>query len=304
MKSNYRFGFVSLIGRTNVGKSTLLNSLIGSPLSIVSKKPQTTRKNFRGILTTEKYQAVFVDTPGIHLPKSLLQKKMVTQAYNSPFECDLALFLIETAKLIKDKNGYLKPSLDPLDEKIIQKLIPDKCLLLINKIDLASEEQILKSIEFYSKKFPAKEIIPLSALKNKGIDKLKKLIGDYLPVEQAHYSKNLLTDSNLSEMSAEFVREQAFRILMQELPHGMAVLTEKLQQSNRLLQVYVCIYIDKLRHKKMIIGNNGEMLKKIGTRARIKLEKFINKKVFLSIYVKQVKNWQNKDSFLKQLNLM
>ena len=293
---NYRFGFLHLIGRANVGKSTLLNCLIGKPLSIISNKPQTTRKNIRGILTTADYQAVFIDSPGVLNVKNELQKRMLTQAF-APLASDLTLYLVEP---IHEKATTPLP----LDEQIIKKLNPEKTLLLLNKVDKSTPEQILRSLQLWHQWLPAKEIIPLSALKNKGTAKLLKLIGNYLPLEQAHYPKNSFSDANLSDLAAEFVREQAFRILRQELPYGLATETEKISQDEKLMKINVCIYISNAKHKKMVIGSKGEMLKKIGTRARIKIEKFVHKKVFLSLYIKQLTDWQNKASFLNQINIV
>ena len=271
--TNYRFGFLNLIGRANVGKSTLLNCLIGKPLSAVSTKAQTTRKNFRGIMTTKDYQAIFIDTPGMHRPKTKLQKKMLNQIYFSLEEVDLILYVVEAQKKSVEPH--------PLDTQIMQKIPPEKCILILNKTDLLKDAEILAAIRFWSNILAAKEIIPLSALKNRNISKLKSLIGKYLPQEKAHFPKDLLTDSSLSEIVAEFVREQAFRVLGQELPYGLTTVTEKIQTQEKIVKIFVCIYIDKNSHKKIVIGKGGEMLKKIGTRARVKLEKFMKKNLFV-----------------------
>lgn len=296
LKKDYRFGFVSLVGRANVGKSTLLNKLVGSSVSIISNKPQTTRKTVRGILSTPQFQAVFVDTAGIHSPKNELQKRMVQSAYNEFQGVDLVLFLVETL-LPNSKEA------DVLDLQIAKKLKPHKTILVINKMDLASEEQLAKTISYWSAIFSAKDFMPLSALKGYKLSRLKDLISSYLPEQPPHYPMDWITDSNFSEIASEFVREQAFRILMQELPYEISCETEKLNDSEKLIKVSVCIYCSKKRHKKMLIGTEGKMLKEIGTRARIKLEYFAKKKVFLSLYVKQVENWQNKVSFLDQIGL-
>ena len=264
-----------------MGKSTLLNCLIGKPLSAVSTKAQTTRKNFRGIMTTKDYQAIFIDTPGMHQPKTKLQKRMLNQIYFSLEEVDLILYLVEAPKK--------KSELHPLDKQIMQKIPPEKCILILNKIDQLKDGEILAAIRFWSEILAAKEIIPLSALKNKNISKLKSLIGKYLPKEKAHYPHDLLTDSSLSEIVAEFVREQAFRVLGQELPYSLTTVTEKIQKQEKLVKIFVCIYIAKESHKKMIIGKGGTMLKRIGTRARVKLEKFIEKKVFFKSLACQTK---------------
>ncbi len=288
----HRFGVLSLIGRANVGKSTLLNCLIGKPLSAVSTKAQTTRKNFRGIMTTKDYQAIFIDTPGVHQPKNKLQKRMLNQIYFSLEEVDLILYLVEAPK----KNLELHP----LDSKIMQAIPAEKCILILNKIDLLKDAEILSAIRFWSNTLAAKEIVPLSALKNRNLSKLKSIIGNYLPQEKAHFPKDLLTDSSLPEIFAEFVREQAFRVLGQELPYSLTTVTEKIQKQEELIKIFVCIYIAKNSHKKIVIGKGGEMLKKIGTRARVKLEKFTEKKVFLDLHVKQLQDWQNKESFLDE----
>ena len=294
--SKHRFGFVSLIGRANVGKSTLLNKLVGKSISISSNKPQTTRQNIRGILSAPDYQAVFVDTAGICNPKNELQKRMLRQAYNEFYGVDLVLYLVESRPPQNLADNLL-------DQQIVQKLNPSNTILVINKMDLAREKQLLDSIDYWSKIFLAKEIIPISALKGYKLTRLKELIASYLPEQPPHYPTNWITDSNFSQIAAEFVREQAFRILMQEIPYELVTETEKIEYTNKLIKVFVCIYFAKKKHKKILIGRQGAMLKKIGTRARIKLEYFSKKKIFLSLYVKQAENWQNKPAFLNQVGI-
>lgn len=296
ISKEYRFGFVALVGRANVGKSTLLNQLVGTSVSIISNKPQTTRKTIRGILSDNNFQAVFVDTAGIHHPKNELQKRMVKGAYHEFQSVDLILFLIET--LLPKSN---QP--EPLDLEIAKKLEPKKTILVINKMDLASEQKLFETMDYWSKIFPAKDFIPISAFKGYKLSRLKNIIASQLPKQPPHYPTDWVTDSNLSEIAAEFVREQAFRILMQELPYGLSCEAEKFTLDKTMYRVSICIYCSRKGHKKMIIGKGGEMLKKIGTRARIKLEHFTKKKVALSLYVKQVENWQNKPSFLNQLGI-
>lgn len=292
----HRFGFVALVGRANVGKSTLLNKLVGANVSIISKKPQTTRITIRGILSEAAFQAVFVDTAGIHHPKSELQKRMVHGAYSQVQAVDLVLFLLET--LLPKTN---QP--DPLDLEIAKKLNPKNTILVINKMDLASEERLFQTIDYWRNIFLAKDFIPISALKGHKISRLKNIIVSSLPEQPPHYPTDWITESNFSQIAAEFVREQAFRILMQELPYGLSCVTEKVITSANLIKISVCLYCSRKGHKKMLIGAGGEMLKKIGTRARIKLEHFSKKKIFLSLYVKQVENWQNKPSFLSEMGL-
>ena len=292
----HRFGFVALAGRANVGKSTLLNKLIGANVSIISKKPQTTRRIIRGILSEATFQAVFVDTAGIHYPKNELQKRMLQGAYSEFQAVDLVLFLVET---LLPKTG--QP--DPLDLEIAKKLTPNNTILVINKMDLANDQKLFQTIEYWSNIFPAKDFISTSALKGYKISRLKSIIVNHLPEQPPHYPMDWITDSNFSQIAAEFVREQAFRILMQELPYELSCETEKLTTSANLIKISVCLHCSRKRHKKILIGAGGEMLKKIGTRARIKLEHFSKKKVFLSLYVKQVENWQNKPSFLSEMGL-
>lgn len=289
----FKSGFVTIIGRPNVGKSTLLNHIMGEKLSIVSNKPQTTRNNIQTILTKEDFQIVFVDTPGIHKPRHKLGEYMVKIAEESIKEVDEVLFLTTPEVEIGKGDRYILDQLKNYGKTIF---------LVLNKIDENSEERVAKTIKNYSEYFDFTEVIPISAIKGRNTDKLLKLMVDYLPEGPKYYPEDMVTDVQERFIISEIIREKALRLLSQEIPHGIAVdiITMKKDEKN-IYNIEATLLCEKESHKGIIIGKGGEMLKTISTYARIDMEKFLGQKVFLKLWVKVKKEWRDNPSLLREL---
>ncbi len=288
----FRSGFVSLIGRPNVGKSTLMNCLIGEKIAIISNKPQTTRNKIQSILTTDKFQVIFIDTPGIHTPKSKLGNFMVKSAETSLNEVDIVLYLIEPFEKIKDS-----------DLKIIERLqkVKSTTFLIINKIDTVQKEEILKVIDAYRSKYNFNEIIPISAMKNINTEELLKNIEKYLPEGPRYFPEDMITDQPEKQIAAEIIREKALFLLQEEIPHGIAVeITGMKNRKNKnMIDVDATIYCERDSHKGIIIGKQGSMLKQIGSKARYDIERLLGAPINLQIWVKVKKDWRDSDFLLK-----
>jgi GTP-binding protein Era len=288
----FRSGFVSLIGRPNVGKSTLMNCLIGEKIAITSNKPQTTRNKIRSILTTDNFQVIFIDTPGIHTPKSKLGSFMVKSAETSLNEIDIILYLIEPFEKIKDS-----------DLKIIEKLqkVKSNIFLIINKIDTVPKEDILKVIDSYRSKYNFNEIIPISAIKNINTEELLKNIEKYLPEGPRYFPKDMITDQPERQIVSEIIREKALFLLQEEIPHGIAVEITgmKNRKDKEIVDVDATIYCERDSHKGIIIGKQGSMLKRIGSKARYDIERLLGSPINLQIWVKVKKDWRDSDFLLK-----
>ncbi len=288
----FRSGFVSLIGRPNVGKSTLMNCLIGEKIAITSNKPQTTRNKIRSILTTDNFQVIFIDTPGIHTPKSKLGNFMVKSAETSLNEIDIILYLIEPFEKIKDS-----------DLKIIEKLqkVKSNIFLIINKIDTVPKEDILKVIDSYRSKYNFNEIIPISAIKNINTEELLKNIEKYLPEGPRYFPRDMITDQPERQIVSEIIREKALFLLQEEIPHGIAVEITgmKNRKDKEIVDVDATIYCERDSHKGIIIGKQGAMLKRIGSKARYDIERLLGTPINLQIWVKVKKDWRDSDFLLK-----
>lgn len=289
----FKSGFVTVIGRPNVGKSTLLNNIMGEKLSIVSSRPQTTRNNIQTILTKENFQMVFVDTPGIHKPRHKLGEYMVKMAKDTFKEVDEILFL--TTPEVEIGKG---------DQLILEELknLEIPVFLIVNKIDENSDDRIAQTIKNYSEYFNFTEVIPISAVKGKNVDTLLKIMEDYLPEGPKYYPDDMITDQQERFIVAETIREKALRLLSQEVPHGIAieVITMKKDEKD-IYNIEATILCEKDSHKGIIIGKGGEMLKKISTYARQDLEKSLGTKVYLKLWVKVKKEWRDNSSILKEL---
>ena len=288
----FRSGFVSLIGRPNVGKSTLMNCLVGEKIAIISNKPQTTRNKIQSILTTDKFQIIFIDTPGIHTPKSKLGNYMVKSAETTLNEVDIVLYLIEPYKKIKES-----------DLKILERLqnIKSNVFLIINKIDTIEKEEILRVINAYSTKYSFKEIIPISAIKGVNTDDLLKNIEKYLPEGPKYFPEDMITDQPERQLAAEIIREKALYLLQEEIPHGIAVEITgmKKRENKEIIDIDATLYCEKNSHKGIIIGKQGSMLKKIGSKARYDIEKLLGSSINLQIWIKVKKDWRDSDFLLK-----
>ncbi|MDZ5252960.1 GTPase Era [Clostridium sp. LIBA-8841] len=289
----FKSGFITIVGRPNVGKSTLTNLLMGEKLSIVSNKPQTTRNNIQTILTGDDYQMVFVDTPGIHKPKHKLGEYMVNSATDSIKDVDLVLFLSNPC----DEVGRG-------DKFIIEQLKNQKApvIFVLNKVDESSPEKVAKTLELFSKEYDFAEMIPISAMKGKNTDKLLELMVKYLPEGPKYYPDDMITDVQERFVVAEIVREKALKNLSQEVPHGIAVdVIQMKQDTSGKYNIEVDLICEKASHKGIIIGKNGQTLKKIGSTARFELERFLREKVNIKIWVKVRKEWRDNTSLLKEL---
>ncbi|MGL5634591.1 MAG: GTPase Era [Sarcina sp.] len=289
----FKSGYVTIVGRPNVGKSTLLNLLMGEKLSIVSNKPQTTRNNIQTILTGDDYQMVFVDTPGIHKPKHKLGEYMVNSATSSIKEVDLVLFLTTP-------DGELGRG----DKFIIEQLKAQKApvIFVLNKIDQVKPEKVAKTLMEYSKEFDFAEIIPISAFKAKNTDKLVELMVSYMPEGPKYYPDDMITEIPEKFVVSEIVREKALRCLSEEVPHGIAVdVIQMKQDKSGKYNIEVDLICEKDSHKGIIIGKDGQTLKKIGSAARFELEKFLREKVNIKVWVKVRKEWRDNNALLKEL---
>jgi len=290
MSDQYRSGFVTLIGRPNVGKSTLMNSLIGQKIAITSKKPQTTRNRIQTVYTSEEGQIVFVDTPGIHKAKNKLGSYMVNVAQSTLKEVDVVLFLVEPGSFIGAGEKHIMEQLSKVNTPVI---------LVINKIDTVKKEDLLLFIDVYRKEMDFDEIVPVSALKKENTEELIKCIMKYLPYGPAFYDEDTVTDQPQRQIVAEMIREKALRSLDEEIPHGIAVTIEKMKQRRDIVDIEATIICEKESHKGIIIGKQGSMLKKIGTNARKDIENMLECRVNLKLWVKVKKDWRDSDFLLK-----
>ena len=293
----FKSGFVSVIGRTNVGKSTFINSLIGEKIAATANKPQTTRTAIKGIINRENSQIIFIDTPGIHKPKSKLSETMLETAFGTITEVDLLIFIIEATSEEIGKGDRI------ILEKI--KESKKKTILIINKIDLVKRETLLKLIDLYSKEYNFEAVFPIIANKNKNSEEIIKEIEKHLKVGPAYYNIEEYTDQTSRQLAEEVIREKALRFLNDEVPHGIYVEIEKMkfrktQDKKQICDIEATIYCLRDSHKGIIIGKNGEMLKRIGTAARYDLEKILDSKINLKTWVKVNKDWQEDEKLLKR----
>lgn len=292
MAKKFKSGFVTLIGRPNVGKSTLMNMLIGEKISIISSKPQTTRNKIQTILTTDNAQVVFIDTPGLHTAKSKLGEYMVKSAETTMNDVDLVLYLIEPFEKIKDSD---KAILDRL------KNVTTPVFLVINKIDTINKEELFKVISSYKEVYDFKEIIPISALKQQNKEDLLKHIEKYLPEGPKYFPEDMITDQPEKQIVSEIISEKALYLLQEEIPHGIAVevTSMKKRKEKDIYDIDATIYCERDSHKGIIIGKQGSMLKKIGTNARKDIQRFLGASINLQLWIKVKKGWRDNDFLLK-----
>ncbi|MBE6141046.1 MAG: GTPase Era [Firmicutes bacterium] len=288
-------GFVSIIGRPNVGKSTLLNTLINKKVAIVSDKSGTTRNIIQGIYNDEEYQIIFVDTPGIHKPIGKFGKVLNKQAYALTKDVDLILFVVDIVSGIGKGDEYILKTLEDVDIPVV---------LVMNKIDHLSEAKVFEAIKKYKNIFPFAQIVPISALKNDNLNNLLKVIKLYMKDEVLYFDKDMYTTNSLNFMVSEIVREKLLALTEDEVPHSITCYTLKYEEKKEIINILVDIIVDRDSLKKIIIGKNGSRLKQVGTLARIDIEKLVNKKVYLEIYVKTIKNWKEKEKYLKELGFI
>ncbi len=292
MTENFKSGFVTLIGRPNVGKSTLMNQLIGQKIAITSNKPQTTRNKIQTVYTCEEGQIVFVDTPGIHKAKNKLGEYMVNVAEQTLKEVDVVLWLVEPTDFIGAGERHIAEQLERVSTPVI---------LVINKVDTIKKEEILKFIDSYRKIYNFSEIVPVSALKGTNTDDLINTIFKYLKEGPMFYDEDTVTDQPMRHIVAELVREKALKCLDDEIPHGIAVYIDQMKErkSGKIIDIDATIVCERDSHKGIIIGKQGAMLKKIGSAARYEIEKMMEIQINLKLWVKVRKEWRDSDVQLK-----
>lgn len=290
MEKQHKAGFAALIGRPNVGKSTLMNRMIGQKIAITSNKPQTTRNRIQTVYTSDEGQIVFLDTPGIHKAKNKLGNYMVTVAEHTIRDVDVVLWIVEPTTYIGAGEQHIIEVLKKCKTPVI---------LVINKVDTVKKEEVLLFIDAYRKEMDFEEIVPVSALKGDNVQVLLSCIMKYLPYGPAFYDEDTITDQPERQIVAELIREKALRCLEDEIPHGIAVSIEQMKERKNLIDIEATIICERDSHKGIIIGKSGSMLKKIGSRAREDIEKLLECKVNLQLWVKVKKDWRDSDFLLK-----
>mgnify|MGYP004452188001 FL=1 len=287
-------GFVSLVGRPNVGKSTLLNSILERKIAITSNVSGTTRNIIQGIYNDDEAQIVFIDTPGIHKPQNKLGTLMNKKAYTMADDVDIILFLVDVSKGYGKGDNFILERLKELNKPVI---------LVMNKVDTIKKDKLLELINQYKDLYDFTEIVPLSALKGDNVVELIKTIKKYLNEGMKYYSDDEVTNVSRNFMLSEMVREKVLRLTKDEVPHSVTCLVEEYNEEENSVHLRVLVIVDRDNLKKIIIGKNGQMLKEIGTKARIDMEEFLGKKVFLETYVKTIDNWKDREKYLTEFGL-
>ena len=290
MDNKFKAGFVSIVGRPNVGKSTLMNKIVGQKIAITSNKPQTTRNKITAVYTSEEGQIVFLDTPGLHRAKNKLGGYMMNAADSALKDADVLLYMLEANAKFGDK-----------DEEVLNKLSSLKMpkILVINKIDAVTGEELLKITKTLTEKCNFEETVPVSAIEGTNVEELIKVIMQYLPYGEPFYDEETVTDQPVRQIAAEMIREKALHALNEEIPHGIAVVIEKMDFNKKVVDVEATIVCERESHKGIIIGKGGSMLKKIGTNARFEIEKMLERQINLKLFVKVKDRWRDSEFLLK-----
>lgn len=288
-------GFVSIIGRPNTGKSTLLNTIINNKIAIVSDVAGTTRNSIHGVYNDSECQIVFVDTPGIHKPVDKLGQALNKEAYSSMSSIDAILFVVDASSGIGKGDKFIINALKNGDTPVI---------LILNKIDKLNNEGIMKAINEYKDLYDFAEIIPISALKNDNIDRLMNVLKKYINDTIKYYDDGVLTNVSNFFLASEFVREKVLELSREEVPHAVTCVTTKYEEKVNIININVDIIVSRSNLKKIIIGRGGKMLKEIGSRARVDLENTLGKQVYLELYVKTIENWRDKERYLKEFGII
>ncbi|MDQ3798219.1 MAG: GTPase Era [Acidobacteriota bacterium] len=296
LNENYRSGYVALIGRPNAGKSTLLNHLVGEKIAAVSNKPQTTRHKIQGIVTGDEGQIVFVDTPGVHKPGYLLNRRMMAAVHDAILSVDVVVLLRDASVSTGNGDRFVLDLVKQADKPSI---------LVLNKIDkLKDKNALLPLIEEYARAYDFAEIVPISALKGEAIDNLLRQITKHLPEGEPIFAEDELTDQSMRTIVAEMVREKILETTGEEIPYVTAVVTEKFDESDpNLMRIYCAIYVERSSQKAIIIGKQGAKLRQIGTRARLDMEKLLGTRVYLQLFVKVVEDWRNSERDLNEIGI-
>lgn len=290
MKKDYKSGFVTLIGRPNVGKSTLMNYLIGQKIAITSNKPQTTRNRIQTVLTTDEGQIIFVDTPGIHKAKNKLGEYMVNVAERTLNEVDTVLWLVEPTTFIGAGEKHIAEQLKRVQTPVV---------LVINKVDSVKKEEVLASIAAYQGIYDFAAIVPVSARSGENTKELLKVVYQFLPYGPQFYDEDTITDQPERQIVAELIREKALHCLNEEIPHGIAVVIDSMKKKGKVMHIDATIICERDSHKGIIIGKQGSMLKKIGSTARYEIEKMLDMQTNLKLWVKVKKDWRDSDFLVK-----
>lgn len=292
-EKEFKSGFVSIIGRPNVGKSTFMNKVLGQKIAIMSDKPQTTRNKIQGVYTTDDSQMIFIDTPGIHKPKHQLGEHMMKVARNTLRETEVILFLVNVSEELGRGDEFIIDMLQNTKTPIV---------LVMNKIDLVHPDKLIQQIEVYKDKLDFSDIVPISALQGNNIEKLLQVIEGYLPEGPMYYPADRVTDHPEHFIVSELIREKALHLTSQEIPHAIGVEIDRMKADEKgTVHVSATIYVERNSQKGMVIGKNGKMLKEIGKLARADIENLLGSKVFLEVWVKVQKDWRNKTQFIRSL---
>lgn len=285
-------GFIGLVGRPNVGKSTLLNAIIGHKVAITSDKPQTTRNVIQGVRTDEDSQMVFVDTPGIHKPKNKLGRILNKEAYYSLEDVDVVLFLVDITEPLGKGDMFVIDVLKKVEVPVI---------LVINKIDKLPKEEILKKIDQYKDLYNFDEIVPISARKMDNVDRLITVLKSKLTDNIKYYDEDMYTDKPVNFMVSELIREKILELTFEEVPHSVSVITDSMEYGRDSVNIKATIVVDRENLKRILVGKNGTMIKEIGTRARMDIEPFLGRKVYLELFVKVIPKWRDREKFLNEI---
>ncbi len=290
MKKEFKSGFAAIIGMPNVGKSTLLNTIAGQKIAIISDKPQTTRNKILAVCTTDSEQIIFTDTPGIHNPRNKLGQFMVKAANDAINDTDVLVFMTDASRPVRDAERSILNSIE-------NRGVP--CILALNKIDLIKKEELLPLIADYSSMYNFAAIVPMSAENGDGTEELLNEIREHLDFGPAYFDEDTVTDQPERQIAAEIIREKMLWLLDKEVPHGAAIEITKVEEKAKITNIHAVIYCEKNTHKGIIIGKNGEMLKKIGSMARADIEKMLGKKAYLELWVKVKPDWRNSDFMIR-----
>jgi len=292
-KKKFRVGFVTILGRPNAGKSTLVNRLVGQKVAIVTSKPQTTRNRIQGIVTRPEGQVIFIDTPGVHEGTTALNRQMMREVAAALEGIDVLLLMVDASRTLPHADSLLLEKAERFRNKTI---------LALNKVDRVPKPKLLPLLDAFGKAFPFAAMVPISALKGDGCEALVKEILKLLPEGEPYFAEDQVTDQPERFLAGEIIREKAIQLTYHEVPHALAVIIDKYEETPKLLRIHATLHVERDSQKKILIGHKGEMLKKVGTEARKELEKLLGSKIFLEMYVKVVPDWRENPSRVRELD--